>query len=73
MFENRGGFIMNKYLDLKFMLLGIGIILTATPLSLYGEFGLAMAAVVIGLFFVIIGFAYKQAQTDDKGSVANNP
>jgi hypothetical protein len=56
---------MSKYLDLKFMLLGIAIILTATPFSV-SENGLALAAAVIGLFFVIIGFAYKQDPKDDR-------
>lgn len=55
----------NRYLDLKFMLLGIAIILTAMPLS-DREYELSLAAIVIGLFFVIIGFVYKQVQNLDK-------
>jgi hypothetical protein len=57
--------MVSKYLDLKFMLLGLGFILAASPLSVR-EYGLSLAAVVIGLFFVIIGFAYKQDPKDGR-------
>jgi hypothetical protein len=56
---------MKKFLDLKLMLFGIAVILTASPLA-ERDSGLSMAAIIIGLFFVIIGLALNTVEMIEK-------
>lgn len=56
---------MKKFLDLKLMLFGIAVILTAQPLSVRDD-GLSMAAIIIGLLFTIIGLALNTFEMIEK-------